>query len=120
MGIRTNFYKVVEVKDQTASVGKFTFIENWLKDHYDLSTETDLTLSDSHLDKEESDRLLTDILLVLNMPSKEAKKQKFNELFKEDYTEYETWFDDVLDYMEHLAEYLQKVEDNETVVIMAY
>ena len=119
MGIRTNFYKVAEVKDSDGCVGKFTFVENWLKSHYQLNYETDLTLSTCVLDYGYTVDLLNDINLVLKEKDKNKALSVFMELFNEDYT-YQGWFVDMLDTLKKFAEYLKGVKENESIVFMAY
>ena len=109
MGIRTYINAYKPIGDFGCHcMGKTDLLQNWLTDNL---VGGDLYQGEIMLGEWERNQLLEDIEYVLNA---ENKRKAFDEKFRESdyYTDYDSWFEDALDTLKNLHDWLSSLEDD--------
>ena len=115
MGIRTyiNAYKPIGDNGEHC-MGKTDILQNWLEDNdvYGNLYEGYISIGDW-----ERKQLVSDIDYVLN--AGDHKQKAFKEKFRESYyyTDYDSWFEDALETLKDLKEWLLSLDED--VVLFA-
>lgn len=111
MGIRTYITAYKEVPNGDHCMGKTDILDNWLTDNGCFGEDGSLYTGYCYLGEWERTTLVEQITEVLE--SKD-KRNTFDKYFRESnyYTDYDGWFEDSLETLEHLKEWLLSLEDD--------
>ena len=111
MGIRTYITAYKEIPDVEHCMGKTDLLENWLEDNDCLREDGGLYDGYVLLGEWERKQLISQITEVL---TSEDKRRRFDEYFRESeyYKDYNGWFEDSLEVLKALKEWLLSIDDD--------